>query len=84
MFETPPEESFDIDTEFEWQLAKTIATEFYSDMHGFDDSDVDRNSVVLGVKPVPGVEYAQGKNTVLITAPYMMPHTKRFIPVLER
>ena len=50
MFETPPEESFDIDTEFEWQLAKTIATELYSDMHSFDDANPDKNSVVLGVK----------------------------------
>ncbi|GMH75125.1 hypothetical protein TL16_g06659 [Triparma laevis f. inornata] len=83
MFETPSEESFDIDTEVEWQLATKIAEEFYADMHGFDDPDPDRNSKVLGVKKVEGHGYSINKNTVLVTAPYMMPHVKRFVPVLE-
>ena len=52
-------------------------------MHGFDDPDPDKNSTVLGVKKVEGQTYEVNKNTVLITAPYMMPHVKRFVPILE-
>ena len=93
MFPMPEFESTDIDTEFDFSVAEAMATKMnitnddvqyvIADAIGAGSLPGGRKIQVTAVRPVAGGAKPEPQPLVLITAPHIMAHLKRFVPLLE-
>ena len=93
MFPMPEFESTDIDTEFDFSVAEAMATKMnitnddvqyvIADAIGAGSLPGGRKIQVTAVRPVAGRAKPEPQPLVLITAPHIMAHLKRFVPLLE-
>ena len=94
MFPMPEFESTDIDTEFDFSVAEAMATKMnlssggetqymLADAIGAGSLPGGRKIKVKAVRPVAGGPKLAVSPMILITAPHIMAHLKRFIPLLE-
>eukprot|EP01050_Picozoa_sp_SAG11_P013383 SAG11_NODE_1560_length_4678_cov_14.225158_3_plen_623_part_00 len=94
MFPMADFESTDIDTEFEFSVAEAMATKMQ--FGGSDDVQymlADKIGAgalpggakinVTAIRPVPGAAKPAEPPLVLITAPHIMAHLDRFVPLIE-
>lgn len=93
MFPMPEFESTDIDTEFDFSVAEAMATKMnisnddvqylLADAIGAGSLPGGRKIQVKALRPVPGATKPEPAPMVLITAPHIMAHLKRFVPLLQ-
>merc|ERR1740130_2453087 len=86
-------ESTDIDTEFEFSVAEAMATKMQLTVGDTEYLQADAIGAgalpggakinVTAIRPVAGAAKPSPQPMVLITAPHIMAHLARFVPLLE-